>query len=71
MAFINRLRNASILPNDSCDYGKLVSDFLGDSCMPGARNDLHTPTESTNVDKMCKLCVSQKIGSKFYLYIRF
>lgn len=51
-------RQLGVLPIDSCDYGKLASDFLSEACMPGAKDNEHEVTVETDTDRMCQLCRS-------------
>ncbi|XP_066263060.1 transferrin-like isoform X2 [Euwallacea similis] len=54
LAFIDLLRTQKVL-KDSTDYGSIFSDFVGDSCAPGANSkDLDIP--NTNIDKLCAKC---------------
>lgn len=59
---IGRIRG--ILPKDTCDYGKLMSDFVGPSCVPGAISDDHEVTDATDKEKLCEQCVNSKSSSK-------
>lgn len=51
-------RTKGVLAKDTCDYGKLVSDFVSDSCVPGTNSDDHAVTAGTDSDKLCSLCQS-------------
>ncbi|KAK4881294.1 hypothetical protein RN001_004613 [Aquatica leii] len=64
LAFINLTRDRGILSKASCDYGKLITDFVGDSCMPGAHDREHEATIEIDKDKLCKLCQPHPYESK-------
>nr|XP_022919639.1 transferrin-like [Onthophagus taurus] len=55
LSFVEATRGI-VLSNESCDYGKLLSDFLGDSCMPGAIETNRAIHNTVDSEKMCKLC---------------
>ncbi|KAF5299227.1 hypothetical protein FQA39_LY02400 [Lamprigera yunnana] len=63
LSFINITRDRGILSKASCDYGKLISDFVGDSCMPGAHDKEHETSE-IDQDKLCRLCQAHPYISK-------
>lgn len=54
MAFINTGKNRGFFPKKQCKYGKLLSEFFGPSCAPGAL-DLARNNEG-QVDSLCALC---------------
>ncbi|XP_060525640.1 transferrin-like isoform X2 [Cylas formicarius] len=56
LAFIDALRSRKIL-DTSCDYGKLLSDFVGPSCAPGAINYKDYDISGTDSDKLCSNCL--------------
>lgn len=44
----------------SCDYGKLFSEFVDESCVPGAKEeDYKLP--SVMQEKLCKKCIPGSI----------
>ncbi|KRT84544.1 hypothetical protein AMK59_322 [Oryctes borbonicus] len=49
LSFVNVTRSV-ILDKNTCEYGQLLSDALGSSCMPGAG--------SLKLENLCSLCVS-------------
>lgn len=57
LSFINVARDRKVLAKTTCDYGELISDFVGDSCMPGAHDAEHEKSAKTHSDKLCGLCV--------------
>lgn len=57
LSFINTAREHKVLSKKTCDYGELLSEFVGDSCVPGARDPEHEKSSTTNENKMCALCV--------------
>lgn len=68
LTWIDVGRNRGILPKDSCDYGKLISDFVGMSCIPGANSEDHEVTDAVDRDKLCDQCVRSKtLTSMFFL----
>lgn len=58
LTFIDIGRNKRILSQDSCDYGWLLSEFVGDSCVPGAIEPDHEINDSTDTGKLCRMCRS-------------
>jgi len=64
LSFINTAREHKILSKSTCDYGELISEFVGDSCIPGAHDGEHEKTSKTNHDLLCKLCVPDPYNSK-------
>ncbi|KAF5300806.1 hypothetical protein FQR65_LT09109 [Abscondita terminalis] len=64
LSFINYARHNNILPTTSCDYGKLISDFVGDSCMPGAHDAEHEASTETDKEKLCRQCQADPYLSK-------
>lgn len=66
-------RTKGILPKDTCDYGKLVSDFVSDSCVPGAHSDDHAITSGTDTEKLCSNCQSSnsQLSNIFFAYFIF
>lgn len=64
LAFITH----SMKNKNNCDYGEYISEFLGDSCIPGAYDDLHEVTMRTNREKLCKLCPSAPESIYTYYY---
>ncbi|KAK5649218.1 hypothetical protein RI129_000247 [Pyrocoelia pectoralis] len=56
LSFINTLRAQNVLSHSSCDYGQLISNFVTDSCMPGAHDREHEVSEHIDENKLCKLC---------------
>ncbi|XP_022909296.2 transferrin-like [Onthophagus taurus] len=40
----------------SCFYDEELSKFLGDSCMPGVRDDLRKRKDSVDVEHVCRIC---------------
>lgn len=56
-----------MLSTDSCDYGQLISEFLGESCMPGAKNSVrHAQSSQEYIEKVCSLCKPTPRGSKYF-----
>nr|XP_022909238.1 transferrin-like isoform X1 [Onthophagus taurus]XP_022909239.1 transferrin-like isoform X1 [Onthophagus taurus] len=55
LSFVKVLKGID-LRNESSDYGKLLSDLLGDSCMPGAMETNRAFDDKIDLKKMCKLC---------------
>lgn len=55
MAFINTGKNRGFFDKSECKYGRLLADFFGSSCMPGARDILHDRNQD-NPDSLCTLC---------------
>ncbi|KAK9685647.1 Transferrin [Popillia japonica] len=53
LSFINATKSI-ILSSNKCEYGELLSDALGSSCMPGAG--------SLNLPNLCSLCVANGTG---------
>ncbi|XP_022909295.2 transferrin-like [Onthophagus taurus] len=45
-----------ILNTPNCTYDVELSKFLGDSCMPGVRDDLRKRKDSVNVEHVCRIC---------------
>ncbi|KAK5649219.1 hypothetical protein RI129_000248 [Pyrocoelia pectoralis] len=64
LSFINTARAQDVLSHSSCDYGQLISNFVTDSCMPGAHDKEHEISGSINQDKLCKLCQPDPQESK-------
>lgn len=58
MAFINTGKNRGFFHRTECNYGRLLSEFFGSSCAPGARDSAHDPN-ITNPDSLCALCRSE------------
>lgn len=54
MAFINTGKNRGFFNKNQCKYGKLLSEFFGPSCAPGAL-DLARNNEG-QMDNLCDLC---------------
>lgn len=55
VAFINTGKSRGIFKNAECNYGRLLGDFFGSSCAPGAK-DLTHEQNVTNPDSLCSLC---------------
>lgn len=54
LAFVDLLRNNSLV-NDTSDYGAVFSQFVGESCAPGAKDkDIDIP--NTDGEKLCSNC---------------
>lgn len=51
LAFIREVRKG----NDVSDYGTFITEYLGDSCLPGVNNFIHYDENLKN-DKLCALC---------------
>lgn len=68
LSFINTAREHGVMSKKICDYGELVSDFLGDSCVPGALDVEHEKSLTTDHEKLCSLCVPAEnyTLSKYY-----
>lgn len=58
LTWVDEGRTKGILAKDTCDYGKLVSDFVSASCVPGTKSDDHAVTSGTDLDKLCSNCQS-------------
>ncbi|CAH1131219.1 unnamed protein product [Ceutorhynchus assimilis] len=56
LSFIDLLRSNNVV-NNSCEYGKIFSEFVGQSCAPGA-NSKDLGISNTDVDKLCYTCYS-------------
>lgn len=54
MAFINTGKNRGFFRKNQCKYGKLLSEFFGPSCAPGALDLAHN--NEGQLDKLCSLC---------------
>lgn len=58
LTFIDTLKSAGVVQN-SCDYAKLFSDFVGSSCVPGSKSkDYEFDTGDT--EKLCAQCIPIK-----------
>lgn len=55
MSFINTGKNRGFFQRSECNYGRMLSDFFGSSCAPGAQDFGHDPN-ATNSDSLCSLC---------------
>ncbi|KAG5876694.1 hypothetical protein JTB14_025820 [Gonioctena quinquepunctata] len=55
LAFIDSLRSNKIVEN-SCDYNKLFGNFVGNSCVPGARSNDYILDEGCSA-KLCEQCI--------------
>lgn len=55
MTFINTGKNRGFFQKRDCNYGRLLSDFFGSSCAPGAHDFGHDPNV-TNAESLCSLC---------------
>ncbi|XP_031337802.1 transferrin-like isoform X2 [Photinus pyralis] len=64
LSFINTARAQGVISHSSCDYGKLISDFVSESCMPGAHDKEHEVSGNIDVEKLCKLCQPDPQESK-------
>jgi len=64
LSFINTARTHKVLSKTTCDYGELISEFVGDSCMPGARDAEHEISDKIDKNKLCGLCVPDPYYSK-------
>ncbi|KAI4459547.1 transferrin [Holotrichia oblita] len=53
LSFINATKSI-ILNSNKCEYGELLNDALGSSCMPGAG--------SLNLPNLCSLCIANGTG---------
>ncbi|XP_019756380.2 transferrin isoform X1 [Dendroctonus ponderosae] len=54
LAFVDLLRNNSLI-NDTSDYGSVFSQFVGESCAPGAKDkDIDIP--NTDGENLCDRC---------------
>lgn len=63
LAFIDVLIDKKVL-QDSCEYGKVLSEFVGQSCAPGARDHSYG-IENTDEGKLCAQCIPvENTGSK-------
>lgn len=67
LTWIDTGRNRGIFPKDTCDYGKLISDFVGESCIPGAKSSDREVTDAVDGDKLCEQCVRSKVPTSMYL----
>ncbi|KYB29543.1 Transferrin-like Protein [Tribolium castaneum] len=57
LSLIDTTRRLGITDDTQCDYGKLLNDFIGDSCVPGVRSSLiKDSTDLVDKDKMCRRC---------------
>lgn len=57
MAFINVGKSRGFFAKEECDYGKLLSEFFGASCTPGARDVSHNHGSNSDAhDSLCSLC---------------
>lgn len=61
LSFIKKANKDSV-----CDYGQFISDFLGDSCLPGL-DDAHAMTSKTDREKLCNLCESAPTSPSIFL----
>jgi hypothetical protein len=55
MAFINIGKSRAFFNKNECNYGRLLSNYFGSSCAPGATDYGHDPN-STNSESLCSLC---------------
>ncbi|KAJ8921907.1 hypothetical protein NQ315_008540 [Exocentrus adspersus] len=55
LSFIHTLRDKKILEN-SCDYGKIFSDFVDNSCVPSANSNDYG-IENGDTSKLCAQCI--------------
>ncbi|XP_063707817.1 transferrin-like [Culicoides brevitarsis] len=71
IAFVDVGRGRGVFKQNECNYGRLLADFFGDSCAPGAKNVLHdqifVKKSSSDADKLCKLCKNQASESRFII----
>ncbi|XP_044259528.1 transferrin-like [Tribolium madens] len=62
LALIDTTRRLGITDKTECDYGQVLNNFIGDSCVPGVRSSLiKESTECVDKDKMCKQCRSVNV----------
>lgn len=54
IAFIETGKNRGFFDRNQCNYGRLLNEFFGPSCTPGALDLAHGRTES--LEKLCELC---------------
>ncbi|XP_037032135.1 transferrin-like [Bradysia coprophila] len=55
MAFINTGKNRGFFSKNECNYGRLLSNYFGSSCAPGATDFGHDPN-AANSESLCSLC---------------
>lgn len=58
IAFINVAKSRGIFHREQCQFGSMLGNFFGDSCLPGSRSIFHDP-EASNPEKLCSLCQTQ------------
>ncbi|XP_055390360.1 uncharacterized protein LOC129619238 [Condylostylus longicornis] len=64
VALINELKDMKIFDKEACNYGFMLKNFFGDSCLPGAQNWKYIETQNTSFTSLCKLC--HQSGDKGY-----
>jgi hypothetical protein len=62
LALVDSTRTLDITDDENCDYGKVLNDFVGQSCAPGVRSSfVKEVTDNVDKDKLCQQCISINI----------
>lgn len=68
IAFINTAKNRGIFQRSQCEFGKLLGEYFGSSCLPGSRSLFHDQN-ATNPESLCNLCQTQLAASTIERHI--
>lgn len=60
IALIHEFKTKKIIPEDSSDYDQLLSDFVGDSCIPGTYDE---KSFTGDREKMCRCPSTVEVSS--------
>lgn len=65
VAFVNAGKKQGFFSKKECSYGKLMENFFGPSCAPGAQDAKHFFTKQDSPANLCGLCLQSNLNHPY------